>query len=117
MDNPGKLILLSSLTAMFTAQLFKVFENRFKNKMWDWSAFMQSGGMPSSHSALMISLTSSMWICFGWKSPWFAVALVSSIVVMYDAAGVRRQAGEQAMIITDLISKMEKGGFQLSDTI
>ncbi len=117
MNNPGKLLLVSSLSAMFVAQLWKVAAYRLRHKSWDWNILLRTGGMPSSHSALTSALTVSMWLFYGWKSPWFAVAFVSSIVVMYDAVGVRRQAGEQAMILEDLIHQVRQAGVSVSDTV
>jgi uncharacterized protein len=117
MYNPGKFLLISSLSAMLVAQIWKVVAHRIERKSWNWRVLFETGGMPSSHSALMSALTVSMWLYYGWSSPWFAVAFVSSIVVMYDAVGVRRQAGEQAMILEDLIHQVRQAGMPVSDTV
>ena len=98
---------------MFLAQCAKLFLTRLRHKRWQINQLMSSGGMPSSHSALMTTLTVCMYLVFGWKSPWFAIAVVSSIVVMYDAIGVRRQAGEQAMVLGELISQVHKAGMKI----
>jgi acid phosphatase family membrane protein YuiD len=115
--NPGKLLLMSSLSAMFVAQLWKVVAHRIRHKSWKWNVLFRTGGMPSSHSALMSALTVSLLLFYGWNSPWFSIAFVSSIVVMYDAVGVRRQAGEQAMIIEDLIRQIQQAGIPVADTV
>lgn len=117
MNNPGRLLLVSSLSSMFIAQLWKVIAYWLKHRSWNWNILLRTGGMPSSHSALMSALTVSLWLLYGWKSPWFAVAFVSSVVVMYDAIGVRRQAGEQAMILDDLIHQIQEAGISVSDTV
>ncbi|MCL6601087.1 MAG: divergent PAP2 family protein [Alicyclobacillus macrosporangiidus] len=117
MNPPGKFVLASSLLAMFGAQALKVAIHRLRHRRWEWATLLRSGGMPSSHSALMSALTVSLWLVYGWKSAWFAVAFVSSIVVMYDAVGVRRQAGEQAMILEDLIQQMQSAGVPVSDAV
>lgn len=117
MNSPGEFLLASSLLAMFGAQVLKVAIHRLRHRRWKWTVFLRSGGMPSSHSALMSALTVSLWLVYGWKSAWFAVAFVSSIVVMYDAVGVRRQAGEQAMILEDLIQQVQSAGVPVSDTV
>jgi uncharacterized protein len=65
-----------------------------------------AGGMPSSHSALVVSLTTIVGRLEGIQSPLFAVCLIFSTVVMYDATGVRRAAGQQAMILNRLIDDL-----------
>ncbi len=65
-----------------------------------------AGGMPSSHSALVVSLTTIIGRLEGVQSPLFAVSLIFSSVVMYDATGVRRAAGQQAMILNRLIDDL-----------
>jgi uncharacterized protein len=65
-----------------------------------------AGGMPSSHSALVVSLTTIIGRLEGVQSPLFAVCLIFSSVVMYDATGVRRAAGQQAMILNRLIDDL-----------
>ena len=64
---------------------------------------MQAGGMPSSHSGVVISLTTMIGKNVGINSPLFAVALIFSFIVMYDAAGVRRAAGKQAKLLNKIV--------------
>ncbi len=71
--------------------------------------FVGAGGMPSSHSAFVMSLTSVLGKEFGWDDPMVALSLAFSLVVMYDAAGVRRAAGKQAQILNKIIDEMQKG--------
>ncbi|UNO48381.1 divergent PAP2 family protein [Alicyclobacillus acidoterrestris] len=113
MSNAGGFVLVASFMSMFLAQFAKVVLVRIRQKSWQWHQFTNSGGMPSSHSSLMTTLTVCMWLLFGWKSPWFAIAFVSSVVVMYDAIGVRRQAGEQAMILDELMSQIHNAGVEI----
>lgn len=65
-----------------------------------------AGGMPSSHSALVVSLTTIIGRLQGVSTPLFALALIFSAVVMYDATGVRRSAGQQAMILNHLLDDL-----------
>ncbi len=65
-----------------------------------------AGGMPSSHSALVVCLTTIIGRLQGVQSPLFALALIFSTVVMYDATGVRRAAGQQAMILNRLLDDL-----------
>ncbi|CAM3938396.1 Acid phosphatase [Alicyclobacillus pomorum] len=109
----GQVLLFSSILAMVVAQLYKVIAYRWYHKEWKWSRFLVTGGMPSSHTALMCTLTTSCLFFYGWSSPWFAVSFVSSIVVIYDAIGVRRQAGEHALILHELIAQLHEAGVDI----
>ena len=92
-----------AILAWFIAQLLKFIISFVKSRSFDFRLFVASGGMPSSHSALVMGLTSSLGFDKGWDSPVTAAALIFSLVVMYDAAGVRRAAGKQAEILNKLI--------------
>jgi acid phosphatase family membrane protein YuiD len=89
---------MSGLIAWAIAQLLKVFTTFFVEKRWDWKMAVGSGGMPSSHSALCVALTTSVAICHGISDALFPVCLGFSLIVMYDATGVRRHAGMQAEV-------------------
>lgn len=110
----GLQILTAALTGWFFAQLIKVILTLLKHKRFDLKRFIESGGMPSSHSAMVIALTTSLGRHEGINSSAFAVALVFSLIVMYDASGVRRAAGKQAeilnQIIQDIYHHKYKGG-------
>lgn len=95
--------LWTSLTAILLAQFLKVPWNYLMTREWDWNWLLSSGGMPSGHSCATTSLATSLGLSNGWGSPAFAVAAVISIIVMYDAAGVRRQAGMQAKVLNRLV--------------
>lgn len=89
---------VSGLFAWFVAQSIKFFLNFFVERKWDLRLFCASGGMPSSHSALCTALTTSVAICHGVADSLFPVSLGFSLIVMYDAIGVRRHAGMQAQV-------------------
>nr|XP_012569586.1 uncharacterized protein LOC101510355 isoform X2 [Cicer arietinum] len=90
---------VSGLFAWIVAQSIKVFLNFFVDRKWDLRLLCSSGGMPSSHSALCTALTTSVAICHGVADSLFPVCLGFSLIVMYDAIGVRRHAGIQAQKI------------------
>lgn len=92
----GNLILNLSILAWAAAQLIKLVVTRVTEGGWNWRHILSSGGMPSSHSACVCALAASTAYLYGWSSPLFAIAAVLAVVVMYDAANVRRAAGEQA---------------------
>lgn len=95
--------LLSALLAIGIAQFIKVPLYYIPNRSWNWGLVFSTGGMPSSHSAAVTSLTTAVGIEQGVDSAYFAIATVFAIIVMFDAAGVRRHAGEQAVVINRLV--------------
>lgn len=97
-------------TAWFIAQTAKVFSYVLQNKKFDFRRFFGSGGMPSSHSAFVVSLATVVGRNEGFDSAVFGVAFVIALIVMYDAAGVRRAAGRQAQVLNKLIAETQKGG-------
>lgn len=96
-------VLLACFIAWFIAQMLKIMLTFRSSRKIDLTRFVGSGGMPSSHTALVMTLSTSIGKLYGWDSPIFAVALCFALVVMYDAAGVRRAAGNQAKILNMII--------------
>lgn len=88
----------------FGIQLFKVIYDLVVTKKFNFKRIMGAGGMPSSHSAVVTVLATLIGKYEGIQSPMFALAVVFSFVVMYDAAGVRRAAGKQASLLNKIIS-------------
>ena len=84
-------------------QLFKVVCDLITTKKFNFKRILGAGGMPSSHSAVVMALTIMVGKSNGFDSSIFAVSLIFSFVVMYDAAGVRRAAGKQAKILNKII--------------
>ncbi len=89
--------------AWFLAQLIKVINVLLSSKKIDFTRFVGSGGMPSSHSSFIVSLATVVGKIKGLDSAEFGMAIAVSLVVMYDAAGVRRAAGKQAKALNQLI--------------
>ncbi len=96
-------VLVVALVSWTIAQVAKVVIDISINKKFDLKRFVGSGGMPSSHSAFVMALSTGIGRLQGWDSPLFAIAISYAFVVMYDAAGVRRAAGKQAEIINIII--------------
>ena len=90
------------------AQILKVFTNLHKDRKLDLYRLVGSGGMPSSHSSFVMGLSTAIGLMEGWDSSVYAVSLVFSLIVMYDASGVRRSVGKQAMIINHMITEFYK---------
>ena len=101
-------VLVTALIGWFVAQALKVIFVLIKYKKFDVKRFVGSGGMPSSHSSTVCALTVAIGITNGFGSDIFALATVLSLVVMYDAAGVRRAAGQQAKILNKIIDDWKK---------
>lgn len=91
------------LITWIIVQSCKVIIDLIKNKKLNVKRMWGAGGMPSSHSALMTSLATTIAYTEGLESPLFAVAVIMAGVVMYDAAGVRRAAGKQARVLNQII--------------
>ncbi|MBC2856084.1 divergent PAP2 family protein [Cetobacterium sp. 2A] len=101
----GNRILDVVFVAWFIAQFYKVVSSIFLEQKFNIKRLWETGGMPSSHSSTVSSLTTSVGIAYGMESPLFAIAIVFSGIVMYDAAGIRRAAGKHAGIINTLLDK------------
>ncbi len=102
-------VLWAALIAWSIAQVIKTPLNYLLKHEWDWSLFMSAGGMPSSHSALVMAVTHAIGLTQGFGSPLFALAVVLAMIVLYDATGVRRQAGEHARVINAIVSDLVAG--------
>lgn len=92
--------------AWFIAQFYKVLSCAVFEKKIDIRRMWGTGGMPSSHSSTVTSLATSVAIVEGTSSTLFAVALIFSGVVMYDAAGIRRAAGKQAGVLNKIVERL-----------
>ncbi len=103
-------VLWTTLTAWLTASLLKGIFHYMKEKKVNFRRFIGAGGMPSTHSALVASLTTAVGIETGWNSATTAIAIIVAMVVMYDAAGVRRAAGRQAATLNKIADEMFKDG-------
>jgi acid phosphatase family membrane protein YuiD len=102
-------VLWCVLVAWFIAQFSKPFIQYLRTREWAWSWFFSAGGMPSTHSAIMTAATTALGMQLGFDSPEFALSIAICMVVLYDAAGVRRQAGEHARVINAIIDDLAHG--------
>ncbi len=102
-------MLWTALAGWFLAQALKIPIDYLQNRHWDWASFFAAGGMPSSHSALVTSAALAAGLYHGFDSPIFALAVAVAMVVVYDATGVRRQAGMQAQKINVMVEELLKG--------
>lgn len=98
--------LLAPLVAWAIAQIAKVTLSSFRQRRLNLRVLAEMGGMPSSHSAIVMGLTAAVGKYAGPTSAAFAIALIFSFVVMYDAAGLRRAAGRQAEVLNRLVEDL-----------
>ena len=106
LSNP---VLIAGFTSWLLAQLIKVPWNYLSTGKWDWVLLLRAGSMPSSHSALVASAAHASGLFIGFASPLFALALTLAVIVIYDATGIRRQAGKHAEIINRMVRDTVKG--------
>lgn len=95
-------VLTASASAAISAQIIKCIIYWAIGKPFDFRTLVHTGGMPSSHSALVACLATSVGLIDGFKSMTFAVGLGLAIIVMYDAAGLRQAAGKMAGILNKM---------------
>jgi acid phosphatase family membrane protein YuiD len=98
--------LLAPLVAWAIAQAAKVILTSMRQRRLNLRVLAETGGMPSSHAAIVMGMTTAVGKYAGVSSASFAVALIFSFVVMYDAAGLRRAAGRQAAILNRLVEDL-----------
>lgn len=99
--------ILIPLIAVFLSQIIKTVYEAYLYKRFDIKRFFNgSGGMPSSHSTLVTSLLTVIVLNDGFTSKYFAIALVFSIIVLYDAMGVRYESGKQAEVLNQITQKI-----------
>ena len=101
---------MSALASWLGAQIVKVFTGMFKERKFDLATLLFStGGMPSSHSAVVCGLAVSSIVLNGWGSSFTAIAIVLAIIVMIDASGVRYETGKQAVFLNKIAKEIFSG--------
>jgi hypothetical protein len=98
------------ILAWLIAQVSKIFIKGIGEGDWDWRYVYRSGGMPSAHATIIISLATVIGYRLGTKSPEFGIACIMASIIMYDAVNVRHAVGEHAVVIRALIPKVFKNG-------
>jgi len=106
LQNPA---LVYGLICWGMAQVLKVATSSAREHRLNWRMLFSAGGMPSSHTAIISSITVGIAIREGIDSPLFALAVGIAGVVMYDAAGVRRAAGHQAAVLNQIVDELFQG--------
>jgi len=102
-------VLVAGLIAWSLAQVIKIPLDFFRTRRWNWALFFTTGGMPSSHSSLITATTLAVGLYYGFDNPVFALGVAITMIVTYDAAGVRQQAGIHARRINVLFEELLHG--------
>lgn len=105
------------LIVWFCIQSFKVIYDLVKTKKFNFKRILGAGGMPSSHTAVVTTLATMIGKNEGFDTPIFAMAVIFSLVVMYDAAGVRRAAGKQARLLNKIVETPGLTGVQVQEKL
>lgn len=101
--------LTVATVAWLAAQLFKVLLHTAMHRRFDVTRLIDTGGMPSSHTAFVSSLSASVAFTEGVQSALFAITLCFSLIVIYDATNLRRNAGHQAALLNELVIQLLHG--------
>ena len=111
-------LLFWSLIACLTAQLLKIIFNLVLKRELRFGIIFETGGMPSSHSALITGVTSGIGLDLGFDSSTFALSVCISLIVMYDASGIRKSSGLQAAQINKISKELDnKSLIKLKETL
>jgi uncharacterized protein len=97
---------LTMVACSFIAQMVKIIAKLFKTGRLDLRMLARTGGMPSSHSCSAAGMAASVGFIAGFDSILFAISFCLAIIVMYDAAGVRRNVGLQGKVLNSMLEEM-----------
>ncbi len=109
-------ILMCAITSFVIAQSLKVLIDWAVNRNFDFRRTFGMGGMPSSHTAFLVALTSMIALREGMGSTSFAISAALTMVVIYDAMGVRLQTGKQSKVINRILHRMLVEGQPLGES-
>ncbi|NET10993.1 MAG: divergent PAP2 family protein [Merismopedia sp. SIO2A8] len=112
----GNSVLIGALVACFSAQLLKFLIGVVIDGKVHPRTLFETGGMPSSHSAFVTAMAAGVGATMGWDSPDFAIAVVVATIVMYDASGVRQEAGKHAKVLNRVMDEVFTGEAEWTDT-
>lgn len=110
-------VLIAVLAGWLLAQVLKIPTEYLRSRRWMWAMLFAAGGMPSSHTALMVAGTLAVGLYHGFDNPLFAIAVGATMIIAHDAAGVRRQAGKHAERINLLFDELLHGHMWSEDEL
>lgn len=109
--------LIIPFATWFFIQLFKLIYDLVTTKKFNFKRILGAGGMPSSHSAVVVSLATMIGKEYGINSAIFGLSIIFAFVVMYDAAGVRRAAGKQAKLLNKIVQTPGLSNVEVSEKL
>ena len=109
--------LIVPFATWFFIQLFKLIYDLVTTKKFNFKRILGAGGMPSSHSAVVVALCTMIGKNYGINSAIFGLSVVFAFVVMYDAAGVRRAAGKQAKLLNKIVQTPGLTGVEVTERL
>ena len=101
----------------FCIQLYKLIYDLITTKKFNFKRILGAGGMPSSHSAIVMTIAMMIGKDQGFDSAIFALSIIFAFVVMYDAAGVRRAAGKQARLLNKIVQTPGLSGLEVQERL
>ena len=101
-------LLWTAIAASTSAQVIKVLLILIFERKWQPLRVLETGGMPSSHTASVAALSTACGLEFGFDSPFFALSAIFGMIVMYDATGIRRASGMQVELLNDLVAELRQ---------
>lgn len=104
--NTGWEVIIAFVLANLIAQTFKILTVAIKKRTFRWTILFATGGMPSSHSSTVVAMATSVGLIDGFNSTNYAISVCFATVVMFDAAGLRRNASKQAMVLNRMIKEL-----------
>ncbi len=110
----GYEVMIAAGIANVMAQGIKTAILAVQRRKFNLSIFFSTGGMPSSHSSTVVALAASVGLVDGYASPTFAVAVGFATIVMYDAAGLRRAASRQAILLNQIVQNLFQNNPELN---
>lgn len=99
--------LVAAFTAILFSQIVKIPVAYLLKRQTSWALATSTGGMPSSHSAGVSALITALAVQYGMQSPYVAIAATFGVIVMFDSMGVRRQSGEQGILLNQLVAEFD----------
>ncbi len=99
-------VMVAFVLANLIAQFIKIFTVAVKKRTFRWTILFATGGMPSSHSSTVVAMATTVGLIDGFDSTTYAIAVCFATVVMFDAAGLRRNASKQAMVLNRMIKEL-----------
>ena len=99
-------ILVSAFVSGAAAQIYKVLAESIRERRLKLYRFFETGGMPSSHTAVVTALAAGAWRVAGFDSPLFAITFVFSLYFILEATGLRQEVGKQARVLNEIIDEL-----------